>query len=215
MSNRVEENRARSNQFTTILRPHHTDPIENLTITGANWLQYGEVLHMRAQCQGTPPYEYCVEFVQHDQPLLGNETCPQWVATDTCEFPIDHYDLSHQSYKLLVLVRNRVTSVTREVMVNVYKASKQSQLSVIVVPVACCLVAVCLVVFGVAYYMQNRTRFSVEVADFNFGDSNSVDMEYKTFGQRLYDGVRDLVRRGRPQDADTGSESSLKYGTMT
>lgn len=172
---------------------------------------------MRAQCQGTPPYEYCVAFVPHEQPapLLGNATCAPWLTMDTCQFPIDHYDLSHQSYQLLVLVRNRVTSITRELMVNVYKASKQSQLSVIVVPVACCLVAVCLVVFGVAYYMQNRTRFSVEVADFNFGDTNSVDMEYKTFWRRLVDEARDVVRRGRPQDGDTGSETSLKYGTMT
>lgn len=31
----------------------------------------------------------------------------------------------------------------------------------------------------------------MEVADFNFGDTQSVDMEYKTFQQRLIDSIRD------------------------
>jgi len=30
------------------------------------------------------------------------------------------------------------------------------------------------------------------VADFNFGDTQSVDMEYKTFPQRLIDSIRDV-----------------------
>lgn len=33
--------------------------------------------------------------------------------------------------------------------------------------------------------------FNVEVADFNFGDTQSVDMEYKTFQQRLIDSICD------------------------
>lgn len=177
---------------------------------------------MHAQCQGSPPFSYCIAFVAENYTLRvpANESvCDGWQPLDdTCDFPIDHYDHAHKSYKMLVLVRNRVTLLTREVMVNVYKASKQSQLSVIVVPVAFCLVAVCLVVFGVAFYMQRGTRFANEVADFHFGDTASVDMEYKTFRQRLIESVRDLVavRRAAPPDlSDTGSDSSLKYGSMT
>jgi len=37
-------------------------------------------------------------------------------------------------------------------------AQRQSQLSVVVVPVTCTLVAVILVVFGVAYYIQRGNR---------------------------------------------------------
>lgn len=171
---------------------------------------------MRALCQGTPPFSYCTAFVNESYTLRGNESCPTaWTDMDTCEFNIDHYDHTHKSYKLLVLVRNRVTQLTREIMVNVYKASKQSQLSVIVVPIAFCLVAVFLVVFGIAYYMQNRSRFAVEVADFNFSETVSEDMEYKTFRQRLYEDIRALLGRRAPDVSDTTSESSLKYGSMT
>lgn len=53
----------------------------------------------------------------------------------------------------------------------------------------------------------------VEVADFNFGETASIDMEYKTFRQRLVDSVREIVVR-KPND-DQASDSSLKYGSMT
>lgn len=39
-----------------------------------------------------------------------------------------------------------------------FPVTKQAQLSVIVVPVAFSLVAVVLIVFGIAYYFQNRSR---------------------------------------------------------
>lgn len=109
----------------------------------------------------------------------------------------------------------------------------KSQLSVIVVPIGFCLLAVILVVFGVAYYIQNRERFIVEVADFNFGDTSSLDdedMEYKTFQQRLFDSLRDNLRlprfrlgsSGASHDGGDGDmspsavgESSLRYGSMT
>lgn len=58
-------------------------------------------------------------------------------------------------------------------------------------------------------------RFAVEVADFNFGETASVDMEYKTFRQRLVDDFRDFVIRRPNHIEDSGSDTSLKYGTMT
>lgn len=58
-------------------------------------------------------------------------------------------------------------------------------------------------------------RFSVEVADFNFGESSSVDLEYKTFHQRILDSVRELIHRPQPTDTIEPTDSSLKYGTMT
>lgn len=37
----------------------------------------------------------------------------------------------------------------------------------------------------------------MEVADFNFGETQSVDMEYKTFQQRLIDSIREVWPRQR------------------
>lgn len=63
-----------------------------------------------------------------------------------------------------------------------------------------------------AYYIQNRARFIVEVADFNFGETQSLDMEYKTFQQRLVDSIRDVLHVDTRQDSN--DESSIQYGSM-
>jgi len=39
-----------------------------------------------------------------------------------------------------------------------FSVTKHAQLSVIVVPVSCSLIAVILIVFGVAYYVQSKNR---------------------------------------------------------
>lgn len=70
--------------------------------------------------------------------------------------------------------------------------------------------------------------FSVEVADFNFGDTQSVDMEYKTFQQRLIDSIRDVFPTHRGfsnSDPDIGPEpdspggggvdSNIRYNSMS
>lgn len=122
------------------------------------FLQNGEVLNLQAKCDGTPPHDYCYTIVASDYKQTGNETCDRWTPLDQCNFNIVHF--SAMSYKVLVIVRNRVAQVNREVAIKVY-TERRSQLSVIVVPVAFCLVAVILVVFGVAYYMQNKTRWVI------------------------------------------------------
>lgn len=59
-------------------------------------------------------------------------------------------------------------------------------------------------------------RLSVEVADFNFGETTSVDLEYKTFYRRLIDSVSDAIPWQRySSEADETDEASLRYGTMT
>lgn len=68
--------------------------------------------------------------------------------------------------------------------------------------------------------------FNVEVADFNFGETQSVDLEYKTFHQRLIESIRDVIPTRRPfsrSSSDLGPEpdstgvgidSNLRYNTM-
>lgn len=102
-------------------------------------------------------------------------------------------------------------------MFSLFSATTHSQLSVVIVPVVFSLVAVVLIVFGVAYYVQNRNQFLVEVADFNFGETQSVDsLEYKSFIQRLLDSISDLfIRHNYNEDPDSpGGESSQPYNTM-
>lgn len=59
-------------------------------------------------------------------------------------------------------------------------------------------------------------RFSVEVADFNFGETSSLDLEYKSFVRRLYDSIRDVIPRRRlNNETDEIDDSSQRYGVMS
>lgn len=80
-------------------------------------------------------------------------------------------------------------------MLKLFAVTTKPQLSVIIVPLSCSLAAVVLIIFGIAYYIQSRARFTVEVADFDFGQNNP-DMEYKTFRERLKDSFDSAVRPG-------------------
>lgn len=81
-----------------------------------------------------------------------------WIPTDTCDFDATHFTSQAEQYILLVIIKNDVTKTINQVAVNIYEVKKQSQLSVIVVPVVFTLLAVISVIFGVAYYIQNKKR---------------------------------------------------------
>ena len=56
-------------------------------------------------------------------------------------------------------------------------------------------------------------RFTVEIADFDFGQSD--DLEYKTFRKRLMDAVNNAVNRVEVLDEEnTATCSGNKYGTL-
>ena len=99
-----------------------------------------------------------------------------------------HYFREPTNYTLIVIVANDVSKVVTPIGINIYKGNcyfhkliqytfffnydycvcnfflypsvqKQPQISVIVVPVTFSSIAVIIVVFGIAYYFQNRSRY--------------------------------------------------------
>ncbi|CAH1156168.1 unnamed protein product [Phaedon cochleariae] len=190
-------------------------PLSKVNVTGNNWIQPGDLLSLKISCSGSKNIEYCVEYHRGQYNVTGNESCYVYEQLDSCDFSIQRF-LSLPKNTIVIIIKNDVSKVVTPVTVNIYKVKKQSQLSVIVVPVSFCLVAVVMIVFGVAYYIQNRSRFIIEVADFNFGHHYS-DMEYKTFRERLRDSIVNAFSRG-----PTPSTSEVpvwppgqKYGNMT
>lgn len=78
-----------------------------------------------------------------------------------------------------------------------------------------------MIIFGIAYFWH-RDHQLIEVADFNFGETQPLDMEYKTFRQRLFDSFKETLGglRRHPNhdnevhDNQASSDSSLRYGAM-
>lgn len=60
-------------------------------------------------------------------------------------------------------------------------------------------------------------RLTVEVADFNFGETSSIDLEYKSFVRRLIDSVRDALpsHHRLVNEVDESDDPSLRYRSMT
>ncbi|XP_035734883.1 uncharacterized protein LOC118447246 isoform X1 [Vespa mandarinia] len=168
-------------------------PITNITIKGTDWIQPWDMLSLNATCNGSGPFYKCLEFHQGKYNVTGNETCEYVDHLPSCNFSIVRYFFEPTEYTILVIISNDVSKQIYPKTITVYKVTPKPQLSVIVVPVSCTLVAVVLIVFGVAYYIQSRSRFTVEVADFDFGQNNP-EMEYKTFTERLRDSFNNAVR---------------------
>ncbi|CAL1687058.1 unnamed protein product [Lasius platythorax] len=165
---------------------HVRAPVTNISVEGTNWIQPWDMLSLNVTCKGSGPFSKCLQFHHGKYNVTGNETCNNAEQLRSCSFSILHYFLEPSVYTILIILNNEVNKQVYPLTINIYKVTTKPQLSVIVVPVSCSLVAVVLIVFGVAYYIQSRARFTVEVADFDFGQSNP-EMEYKTFTERLRD----------------------------
>ncbi|XP_069966604.1 uncharacterized protein [Bactrocera oleae] len=165
-------------------------PISDFKATGQNWLQRGDMMRLQVNFKGSQSLEMCIQVVNAPYNATGNETCRYYFPLEKCEYNYTRF--FYESKTVLFFIRNDVSEKLNQVTINIYEAKVQSQLSVVVVPVSFTLIAVILIVFGVSYYLQSRNRFTVEVADFNFGETQSVDMEYKTFQQRLIDSIREV-----------------------
>ncbi|XP_076669896.1 uncharacterized protein LOC143369616 isoform X2 [Andrena cerasifolii] len=170
-------------------------PILNVTVEGTNWIQLWDKLSLNVTCNGTGPFYKCLHFHRGKYNVTGNETCDSGVILHSCNFSITHYFLEPSVYTILVVLSNDVSKQVYPLTINIYKVTTKPQLSVIVVPVSCSLAAVVLIVFGIAYYIQSRARFTVEVADFDFGQNNP-ELEYKTFTDRLRDSFNNTIRPG-------------------
>lgn len=37
-------------------------PVTNLSVSGRNWLQHGDILNLQIKCSGSSPLEHCVKI---------------------------------------------------------------------------------------------------------------------------------------------------------
>ncbi|XP_025423699.1 uncharacterized protein LOC112693034 [Sipha flava] len=197
------------------------DPIKNVKIQGNVWIQEGEMLNLQVSCNGSGPFRYCAHYVQGPYNVTGNEVCPSEKNLILCQMQFFHYLREPTNYTLVVITANDVSKIVTPIGINIYKVKKQPQISVIVVPVTFSSIAVIIIVFGIAYYFQNRSRYMVEVADFDF--ANNSDMECKTFRERLRDAISQAINRTQDYSEYDGSEEQIgslaapqnqKYGSM-
>ncbi|XP_054282107.1 uncharacterized protein LOC129000137 isoform X2 [Macrosteles quadrilineatus] len=168
-------------------------PVSSVSWVGNNWLQHGDILNLSVSCNGSAPFLYCFQVMVGEYNVTGNETCNHETLITDCQLMLPRYIHYPGTYTVLIIISNSVSHKVTPVGVNIYEVKKHPQLSVIVVPVVCSGIAVILIIFGAAYYMQSRHRYTIEVADFDFAQAN--DLEYMTFGQRLKAALNNYLNR--------------------
>uniref|UniRef100_A0A1B6KZQ6 PKD domain-containing protein n=1 Tax=Graphocephala atropunctata TaxID=36148 RepID=A0A1B6KZQ6_9HEMI len=190
-------------------------PVNNVMVSGGNsfWLQHGDILNLSVSCNGSSPFLYCFQITEGEYNVTGNETCTHQQLISDCQVTLPRYFHYAGSYTVLIIITNQVSKKITPVGVNIYEVKKHAQLSVIVVPVAFVAIAFTLIVFGTAYYLQSRHRYTIEVADFDFAQAS--DLEYMTFGQRLRAALNSaFVRTHEYVDDSNVWSPSRKYGSM-
>ena len=101
----------------------------------------------------------CVQFI-YNKISLGNETCEQpTLLKSECEFPIIWYLRNSDTYNILVIINNEVSSHIEVVPVTVYDVASQSPLSIVIIPVVSSMVVVIIIVTGVALHAHYRNRW--------------------------------------------------------
>lgn len=203
-------------------------PIGNLSIVGDQMLKHGQLVDLDINCTGSAPWLYCWTIKEKGYNITGNESCeaPQIMKRE-CEFPILWYFRQSDTYNILIIVTNDVSSRIEVVPVTIYDVAAQSQLSIVIIPVASSIVVVILIISGIALHAHYRNRLAVEVADFDFGQADEEELQYKSFWERLREsfsnhftsGASDLVSDGSSvsgrRSVQLPGPAGIGYGSIT
>jgi len=161
-------------------------PIGNMSVKGEVLLKHGTLFDINVNCTGSAPWLFCWQIMQKGYNISGNETCqqPQLLKTE-CEFPILWYFRQSDTYNVLVVINNDVSSHIEVIPVTIYDVARQVPVSIVIVPVVSSIMVVIIIVTGVALHAHYRNRLAVEVADFDFGQADEEELQYKSFWERL------------------------------
>jgi len=203
-------------------------PISNISFVGETLLKHGKLVDLDLNCTGSAPWLYCWMIKEKGYNITGNETCedPQ-IMKRTCEFPILWYFRQSDTYNFLIIIKNDVSQNITVVPVTIYDAATEAQYGLVLIPIASSIVVVVLIISGVALHAHYRNRLAVEVADFDFGQADEEELQYKSFWERLREsfsnhftsGGSDLVSEGSSvsgrRSVQLPGPAGIGYGSIT
>lgn len=97
------------------------DPIANVTLMGNNWVKNGELFDTTINCKGSPPYRFCVDYIDGKYNVTGNETCEHWTTIESCEVGILRYFPIQEICNILIVIENDVSKTINKFSIQIYK----------------------------------------------------------------------------------------------
>lgn len=99
------------------------EPIQNITISGTNWIQHGDILNLNINCKGSNPIRYCLIYHNGLRNATGNETCPESPSPlPKCDFNITHLFRDDQLHSIFIILTNDVTKIVKTAGVHIYSS---------------------------------------------------------------------------------------------
>lgn len=202
------------------------DPISNLTVSGHKTLKHGELVNLNIDCNGSGAWLFCWQIVEKGYNITGNEVCDDPKYRKDCSFSIMWYFKNCDTYNLLVIVSNDVSSHLEVVAVTIYEVASQLPLSIVIIPVIAAIAAIVLLISGIGLYANFKSHLAVEVADFDFNTAEEEELQYKTFWERLRESFGTAFTSGDDLDSEGSSMSGkrsvqmpgvagISYGSIT
>ncbi|XP_065561246.1 protein QNR-71-like isoform X2 [Artemia franciscana] len=183
---------------TVVTATASADPVSNISIAGKNWLKHGEVYHIDVTCNGSSMFLYCWEIYAGSYNITGNESCSDPNTSKICRISIFHYFRTPGTYTIPLIITNSVSKEIVDIKVNIYEATKKTNLSMFLVPVICTALAVVAMGVGFAFVTKANSGLAVETADFDFGQEEEV-AEFMTFIDRLRSELSRYISEMRQQ----------------
>lgn len=95
-------------------------PITNINFDGSTWIEPWTVLSLTVTCNGTGPFDKCIEIKSGEYKVTGNESCDHnYEKLDTCKFDINHYFLDRRNYTVVVILSNNIGTIAKPILINV------------------------------------------------------------------------------------------------
>lgn len=219
---------ADENQFLTVLvfhQPNNTgtskkyfvvrDPIVVQEPKGKLFLEHGELLNITLNLSsGTKPINYCYKFCRDGNDKSGGEDCAECTPDRTAsheQVSIIYYLRTVGNYKLVFIADNIASHISKSYSVKIADTIRPG--TVPFVPIISSILAVIIVLSGLALHMKLKKSLVTETADFEFirHDYNEEEDFWNNEEFTFFQRVRYLFSK-EDRDNDTSVNDSILSG---
>lgn len=143
------------------------DPISLTEHIGKTFLEHGELLDLTIKFLGTGPYSFCYKICHNNSfNIFCQPACePEWYLEEN-QFPIVRYLPLVGNYTLFIAIDNVASKISRSFTIRVLGTIKLQTIPYI--PIISSILAVLILLTGVALHQRFKRTIYTETADFDF-----------------------------------------------
>lgn len=151
-----------SDQFNFDVRT----PVKVFDPIGKLFIEHGELLNVTLTYSGSPPFMYCYTFCPQDDVCY----CIFYHQTQNNHVSITHYLHQVGEYTLQFIISNDLNTEDKHYTIKVTEAIRPKTIPY--APIVCTILAVCILMSGVALHLKFRQTTFTETANFDFTNND-------------------------------------------